>query len=141
MFIYRIILEPALPLDIWSFKDAPVISQDDAHFIYETFPFEEPEIFEEEPELGPAPHIVFGSLRNSFLLMLSYKGKGHFDLTLCKSLSEHYVKKGLDRQATRNLLDRFWQSEDSIKLIRSEFKTQRSFIRAFIEKLSGFFNK
>lgn len=129
VFIYRIILEPEHPLDIWSYRDAPVINLDDAHFIWETFPFEEPEVFEEEPELGPAPHIVFGNLQNRLLLMLSYRGKGNFDVTLSESKGKRWGKENVDRTGIRNLLDTFWNSERSMKAIKLEFCEKQSFFR------------
>ena len=134
MFIYRIILEPKFPLDIWSFKDAPVINQDDAHFIWETFPFEEPEVFIEEPELGPPPHILFGNLRSKLILMLSYKGDGNFDLTLAESKGESWQKENIDRRGTRNMLETFWEAEESVKVIKREFVEKKSFLSRFLDR-------
>ena len=134
MFIYRIILEPEFPLDIWSFKDSPVINQDDAHFIWETFPFEEPGVFVEEPELGPPPHILFGNLQSKLILMLSYKGGGNFDLTLAESRGESWQKENIDRRGTRNMLDVFWQAEESVKIIKREFVEKKSRLKWFLDR-------
>ncbi|MEZ4684508.1 MAG: hypothetical protein R3B47_00120 [Bacteroidia bacterium] len=125
MFIYKIILEPVLPLDIWSYRDAPKIGKDDAFLIWENFPFEEPEIFEEEPELGPPPHIIFGNLRNRLLLMLSYRGKDRFDVTLCESRGQNWQKEDLDRSDIRQLLNTFWESEELVKTIKREFEERK----------------
>jgi hypothetical protein len=122
-------------MDIWSFRDAPKIGKDDAFLIWETFPFEEPEIFIEEPELGPPPHIIFGNLRTRLLLMLSYRGKDQFDLTLCESQGEFWKKEDLDRSSIRLLLNTFWDSEVSDKQIKREFAAQSSSIWSWFSRL------
>ena len=134
MFVYRIILEPAFPLDIWNYRDAPVINQDDAHFIWETFPFEEPEIFIEEPDLGPPPHILFGNLGNRLLLLLSYRGNGHFDATLAESKGTYWMKEDLDRRSIRQMLDTFWLAEQSPRKIKQEFQHNQSFFARLFKR-------
>jgi hypothetical protein len=85
MLVYKIVLEFSFPLNINTYREASIIKPTEAPWIFEHFPFEEPQYFIDRPEEGPAPHFLFANFRNKSYLLVSYLGDGNFGIGLGRS--------------------------------------------------------
>ncbi len=121
MFIYKIVLELNLPLDIWEYRTAHPIPLDEALWIYDGFPFEEPAFYQQYPEDGPPPNILFANLKNRCFLIVQYQGKGTHNLLLAESNGKFQLTNGHSIQEVKNAIKVFWQGQKNYRQLCRDF--------------------
>ena len=121
MFIYKIVLELNLPLDIWEYRTAHAIHLQEALWIYNGFPFEEPTFYEAYPEDGPAPNILYANLKNQCFLIVQYEGNGIHNLLLAESNGQFHLTNGHSIREVKNAIEVFWRGQKNYKQLYRDF--------------------
>ncbi len=122
MYIYHIILEFDLPLDTLKFRTAPALEVREAIWMVDSFPFEEPSYFEQFPDEGPPPHILFVNLKSDCFLLVTYEGDDHFSLTCGEDMGKHQIMSELEKQDLKEALTLFWSQDYSFKELCKELR-------------------
>lgn len=110
MYNYHIILAFDFPFNTEAYRAAPELELREAQWILKTFPFEEPAYLMQNPDEGPAPHVLFINQDRDYYLFISYEGESRYSITLGKGKGIHHSLQDLGAREVQEAISLFWDS-------------------------------
>jgi hypothetical protein len=127
MMIYEIILEYECPVDIWDYRKAQRLTQQDAEHILMNFPFQEPVEYREEWGNEPEPQILFGNLISGLMMVIGYLGNKSYQLTITQNKDSQIVYKVENIKEVLDYLNFFFHDGSTFSLFNTKIKGKENF--------------